>query len=547
VSGNLIFYIVCALGLASCQASLSGSGRTNSILVIAVDQFRPSDLDCGRESKSENTTTKPRPNTSGFEILCQNSYRFSHVYTTSTLSAPAMTSILTGQYPLAHGVHHNGDYLSPQIETVSERAFELGYDTTFFSGGAPVLRKTGLPQGFNLFDDFIKLQPTILHRTFKNSAAIFKARLKEIGSTPFFSVFYLPDLRFTQVATTNSLGEARNFSYESQLEELDDSLGDLFQFLKTEKHWENTHIVVVGLNGRAHGLRKKSSPTPTNLHSENTQIALFWKPAGSSLRDPPVSNIPLSLADVGASLYEWVDGQAAVSEIAELPILSLNSVTASSIPPVSRWILSESGWAAWRLNQPLQVSVRKDQILCLNEVRSSWASGCYNTIVDKDEVFDLPQNDALLKESQEERNNFLKKFKVVDVDTAALRLPTLSKIDGKSHPCYQVIERGLFETPEAKKCDDLIIQDLMHWIAAEQNPQVESSKRDQVRKRFLRSLAYELTDRKVAEMQAHLNWTWDVPIHLMVQKSLLDQIFEIPQIAKVRAQAYRAMSQFRDE
>ncbi len=517
--------------------------------MIAVDQLRPSDLDCGRDSrdsKSEAGPLKPRPFASGFESLCQSSYRFSHVYTTSVLSSPAVATLLTGQYPFAHGVHHNGDYLSPQIETAAERAFQKGYDTSFFSGGAPILRKIGVHQGFGLFDDFIKVQPSALHRSFKSSTALFKARLKEIGGAPFFSVFYVPDLRFTRVPTTNSLGEARNFSFESQLEEFDDGLGDLLQFLKSENRWENTQILLVGLNGRSLGPRKNNL-APTNLHSENTQIALLWKPAGSNLRDPPVLNAPMSLADVGASIYEWVDGQIPASEIAELPVISLNSVTVSASPPLSRWILTESGWASWRLNEPLQLSMRKGQILCLNERKSYSASSCYNTIVDKDEVFDLPASDSLLRSSQSERSDFAKKYKVADVNPANWRSPLLLTIDAKAHPCYQVIERGLFESTEAKKCDDPVIQDLIQWIAAEQNPQIDNSRRELIRKRFMRSLTYEVIDRKVVEMQRQMDWIWDVPPDIMAQKSLLDQIFEIPQLAKVRAQAYRALNQSRED
>lgn len=142
-----------ALLTASCQQH-----DQKSVLILAADELTISDVLCNSDENHR----------SGFQVICNESIRFTHAFTTSTLTLPALSSILTGMYPLEHGVRHNGSPgLSPDLELASELAFSKNFRTSFFSGGAPVLRKSGLNQGFEIFEDNIEPSFTFLYRPLK--------------------------------------------------------------------------------------------------------------------------------------------------------------------------------------------------------------------------------------------------------------------------------------------------------------------------------------------------------------------------------------------
>ncbi|MGE0528868.1 MAG: sulfatase-like hydrolase/transferase, partial [Bdellovibrionales bacterium] len=129
-----------------------------SVLVIAVEGLGFESLNCDSVESGDL-------NLEGLRAFCEEAVRFTHAYATSTLAQPNLASLMTGLYPLDHGVRHNGsDFLSARFKTVAEGALTRGYHTSFISGGPPVWRKSGLAQGFEVFDDSIDLAPGLYYR-----------------------------------------------------------------------------------------------------------------------------------------------------------------------------------------------------------------------------------------------------------------------------------------------------------------------------------------------------------------------------------------------
>ncbi|MGZ3775262.1 MAG: sulfatase-like hydrolase/transferase [Pseudobdellovibrionaceae bacterium] len=376
----LLILITLSLVQVSCKTT-----EKKSVLVIAVDKLGTSDVPCNQEDNIK----------SGFQLLCNESVRFTHAFSPSTLSASAISSLMTGLYPYQHNVHHNGNPgLAPEFETVSEIALRKGYRTSFFSGGAPILRKTGLNQGFELFDDNIVPTFTSLYRPFKKNADTFKQWLEqEVNGDSFFSVIYASDLLFVTNETFTDIGETRNLSIESQLDELDGSLYKLFTHLKKSGRWDKITIVLVGLNG--HSIEERPNElTPLNLHSENTQVALLIKPAQNKKRDEAIHwkiDQNVSLVDVGQTLLEIVDedkNEENTSPNTAFPALSLVDALKS---PNDSWdedrpILIESGWALWRNAGALKTAGISGHVLYINDEKPL----LYNTLVDRLEVNPLP-------------------------------------------------------------------------------------------------------------------------------------------------------------
>lgn len=379
---KIIFSLSLVL-LSLVQISCKTSDK-KSVLIIAVDELTTTDVNC-----NQNPEDTQRP---GFQLLCNESVRFTHAFTPSTLSVPTLASIMTGLYPYQHNVRHNsGPGLAPEFETLAEVALAQDYRTSFFSGGAPVFRRSGLHQGFELFEDNVIPNFKFLFRPFKKNADAFLQWLQhDVDTNPFFSVLYVPDLLFTTTETVTDLGETRNLSYESQVDELDESLFELFKALKDKKLWDKTTVILVGLNGHTAGDRYREF-SPLNLHGENTQVALLIKPSQSRKRDEAIHwkiDQNVTLVDVGRTLFDLLGETNVETESPAFPSHSLLEALKSPTTswPEDRPLLLESAWALWRKAGPLKTGAISNHVLYINDEKPL----LFNTLVDRLEVNPLP-------------------------------------------------------------------------------------------------------------------------------------------------------------
>ena len=379
-----VLIVLTGLLLTSCE-----NKRPPSLLVIAVDSLPFNISLCTKDDLEVRA---------GFRVLCEESIRFTHAMTPSPLSVPTLASLLTGQYPFQHGVHHNGaPGLSPRSHTFAEAAVRKGYRTAFFSGGAPVWRRTGLHQGFEHFDDLLSFSTGRLFRPMSESKELFKNwLLDDVGSDPFVSVWYAPDLNFTDTVTENISGELRSLSYDSQIEEMDETLEELIVFLKKENRWNDTLVVLVGLNGRELSPRE-GQIEPLNLHSENMQVTLLVKPAQKP-RDEALSwaiDRNVSLTDLGRTLLEIFEPSLDPPAPSDFPVVSLfSSLTNAQVQePEERSLLMESGWGPWQGLSGLRAAVLKKQELNIYDREPQ----TYNTLTDRFELMPLEKSGLSLE------------------------------------------------------------------------------------------------------------------------------------------------------
>lgn len=415
--------IACRLAFVLATACVSLSCETRrapSILVVAVDSLPFNPSVCSRETSSRR---------SGLRELCAESIRFTHAITTSTLSLPALASIMTASYPFQHGVRTNGrPGLAPEKRTLAEAATEKGLRTALFSGGPPLFRRSGLQQGFEIFEDVLNPNATRLFRPFSENVALFANWLaQDVAGRSFFSTIYIPDLNFTDTQTETEIGEMRSFTYESQLDELDESLAKLIDVLKKTRRWDDTLVVVVGLNGRELTPRGQTIE-PVLLNSENIQVTLLIKPAIKP-RDQGMTwkiDRNVNLADVGRTLFTAL-GDEPRKGSGDFPIHDLSSIFSSPEPgwPESRPLVIESAWAAWQGWGDVRAALIEDHDLMLFDTRPSH----FNTLTDQFE-----QNPARLSPNSLtarrwlallEKNGFTAFRPLEAPHLAPLRIPTL--------------------------------------------------------------------------------------------------------------------------
>ena len=280
----IVLLIVTGLwSLTSCQEI-----KKPSFIIIAADQLSFNSFSC-----NEDRTT----GISGLNTLCQESIRFSNAFTTSTQTAAAMGSLLSGAYPFQHRLHRSFDRINPEQPLLQEFFKSANYRTSFWSGNPAILKKTGLSRGFDVFDDSSFLNQSMYTMNFKEQTILFRNWANE-SSLPFFSVIYTSELE--------SLNEGE--TQISSIENFDDKLGLFFNELKAGDLWETNYIVVLGLQGESEYNRPNESAF-SNLHSENTNIALFVKPPRQK-GDEGINwkiDSAVNLADLGYSLIKTIN------------------------------------------------------------------------------------------------------------------------------------------------------------------------------------------------------------------------------------------------
>jgi arylsulfatase A-like enzyme/Tfp pilus assembly protein PilF len=86
--------------------------------------------------------------------MAAEGYLFERAYTSNPVTQAAHSTILTGVYPMVHGVRDNTFFHLPDSQqTLAEILREEGYATAAAIGGFPLTREFGTAQGFDFYDD----------------------------------------------------------------------------------------------------------------------------------------------------------------------------------------------------------------------------------------------------------------------------------------------------------------------------------------------------------------------------------------------------------
>lgn len=380
-----VLSILAVAGLVTGCTWQSARGRTTpSVLVLMVEDLGFNAFSCGDNSGPADEVL--------FESFCSESVRFTHAYTPSTMSQPAIGSLLTGLYPREHAVRHNGaEGLSARLVTLPEAA-RRRYRTSFFSGGPPIFRRSGFNQGFDVFDDNIGLSLRSLYRPALTVVNLFLDWQRSVRG-PFVSFLYFADPQFVDQPTVNDLGEVRESSYEGQVAEVSESIETLVKEMKRRRVWDSTTVILVGVNGAAE--ERNAEPEAVNLFSEITRTVLMVKPAHDANPEYVKSSnwkidSNVSLVDLGETLFEMV-GAGHDRQVSKMGTVSLLSAFSDPKPNWAddREIVVESAWPEWRGFGGIRSSLRKGPYFYLFDENDQ----VYNTLTDNLEVRPLPLGD----------------------------------------------------------------------------------------------------------------------------------------------------------
>lgn len=196
--------------------------------------------------------------------LSQKGVVFEHCATTSPLTLPAHTSILTGYYPPYHGVRVNGNNaLSDTQTTIAEIFSSAGYKTAAFIAAFVLDGRWGLNQGFDYYDDHFDLRKykhLDLGTVQRPGNEVVDSALKwleENQSESFFVWVHLYDPHLPYEPPEPYFSQYNYYPpaslYDGEIAFMDEQIGRLYSWLKVKGLDRNTVIILVGDHGEGLG------------------------------------------------------------------------------------------------------------------------------------------------------------------------------------------------------------------------------------------------------------------------------------------------------
>lgn len=122
----------------------AGRRRPGVVLFLVVDTLRADHLGCYGYDAIE---------TPNLDRLAREGTLYEAAITTAPVTLPAVASLMTGAYPVQHGIRDNGAFrLGDPWPTLAERFRDGGYLTAAFVSASLLSSDHGLDQGFGTYD-----------------------------------------------------------------------------------------------------------------------------------------------------------------------------------------------------------------------------------------------------------------------------------------------------------------------------------------------------------------------------------------------------------
>lgn len=255
--------LVAALAFGGCGGGEPLDG-IHSGLLITLDTTRADAL----------TSYGGRPGlTPNMDALAAEGVRYTRAQTVAPLTLPAHASMLTGLYPLRHGVRDNGLVPVPEsATTLAEIASEAGFQTAAFISAVVLDEAFGLAQGFETYETPRGAGSESQSSHFSElPAGVIVDRALDWYTTrdperPFFLWVHLFDPHGPYEPPPEFSSRVPSNAYLGEVAYMDNEIGRLIEALRSDGGIDSTLIVVVADHGESMG-----------EHQEATHGAYCWQ------------------------------------------------------------------------------------------------------------------------------------------------------------------------------------------------------------------------------------------------------------------------------
>jgi len=188
--------------------------------------------------------------TPAFNAVAQRGIRFRQAYATVPQTLPSHSSMMTGLYPAAHGVHENARYLASNHPLIAERLRDAGYRTAAFVSAFPLARRFGLARGFEIYDD----EPSQgrAERTAQATTERVLTYLGQDSREPLFLWVHYFDPHEPYEPPEPFRSRYPGHPYRGEIAAMDEQLGRLLQAFE-ERMDQPTVVIIAGDHGEGLG------------------------------------------------------------------------------------------------------------------------------------------------------------------------------------------------------------------------------------------------------------------------------------------------------
>lgn len=280
MSGRLSGPRLCAVLLLLVATGCARQEEDLNVLILTLDTTRADAFG------AYGSTVASTPNFDSFSA--ERAVRFERAITAAPITFPSHSSIMTGAYPVFHGVHDNDYYrLDDRITTLAEILKGAGLNTAAFLAAYPLDSQVNLSQGFDFYDDDFQqdwsaaekrsrtaLSFGFLERKSDRVNRAVERWLERNGDERFFMWVHYFDPHQPYDAASPYSSQFSDSPYDAEMAFMDESFGDLMGMLRERGLADNTLVVIVGDHGEA--LMEHGEPTHAAFIYDSTMNVPLW-------------------------------------------------------------------------------------------------------------------------------------------------------------------------------------------------------------------------------------------------------------------------------
>ena len=265
--------------LRPAPVPITRDGKLN-VLLITLDTTRADHIGAYGYAKAK---------TPNLDLIARSGVRFANAYAQVPLTLPSHSSIMTGTYPLTHGVHNNGSYvLPPGAVTLAKVLKDHGLKTAAFVASFSVDSRFGLDQGFDVYDDNFQegtpFKAVNAERKAEQVLSVFAPWFDKIKDDQFFCWLHFFDPHLPYSPPSPYREQFADNLYDGEICYMDFIIGQVMRKLLDRNLLGRTLIVVAGDHGEGFGEKGESGHgiflydnvlrVPLMLYAENHLPAL---------------------------------------------------------------------------------------------------------------------------------------------------------------------------------------------------------------------------------------------------------------------------------
>lgn len=292
----LVLYYVLAIAPARSRLRIPGRASLN-VLLFTLDTTRADHLGCYGDALAR---------TPSLDGLAAGGVRFNRVYCPAPLTLPSHASIMTGLFPLKHGLRNNGHVLPGGIRTLAEMLKAQGYATAAFVSSFSVDSRFGIGRGFDVYDDTFQPQQSLkgsnTQRRAEETYDRFSRWLDKAPGGKFFCWVHYYDPHLPYDPPSPYKEEFSSRLYDGEIAYMDHYVGAVLDRLRDKGLLENTLVVVAGDHGEGLG-EKAEIGHGIFLYDETLRVPLIFHNARILTR-PGVVQGTVRLVDVAPTILD---------------------------------------------------------------------------------------------------------------------------------------------------------------------------------------------------------------------------------------------------